>query len=114
MGYMGSYYNIPKAIFYLLKGDYGLIGVERVGDALCRFPIAPLEKRCATEGVISIFHPMSHSALWNSNQKPCRKLEFPNVFDETDLCFAVHAGTLPQASCWVVAAKLYVVHPKHF
>ena len=22
MGYMGSYYNITKAIFYLLKGDY--------------------------------------------------------------------------------------------
>ena len=22
MGYMGSYYDIPKAIFYLLKGDY--------------------------------------------------------------------------------------------
>ena len=22
MGYMGSYYNIPKAMFYLLKGDY--------------------------------------------------------------------------------------------
>ena len=22
MGYMGSYYNIPKAIFYLLKGDH--------------------------------------------------------------------------------------------
>ena len=22
MGYMGSYYNIPKAIFDLLKGDY--------------------------------------------------------------------------------------------
>ena len=22
MGYMGSYYNIPKAIFYILKGDY--------------------------------------------------------------------------------------------
>ena len=21
MGYMGSYYKIPKAIFYLLKGD---------------------------------------------------------------------------------------------
>ena len=22
MGYMGSDYNMPKAIFYLLKGDY--------------------------------------------------------------------------------------------
>ena len=22
MGYMGSYYDMPKAIFYLLKGDY--------------------------------------------------------------------------------------------
>ena len=22
MGYRGSYYNIPKTIFYLLKGDY--------------------------------------------------------------------------------------------
>ena len=22
MGYMGSYDNIPKAIFYLLQGDY--------------------------------------------------------------------------------------------
>ena len=43
MGYMGSHYNIPKAIFYLLKMDYRLIGVERVGDALCRFPVAPLE-----------------------------------------------------------------------
>ena len=26
----GSYYNIPKAIFYLLKGDYKLLGCGRV------------------------------------------------------------------------------------
>ena len=25
MGYMGSSYNIPEAIFYLLKGDYRVI-----------------------------------------------------------------------------------------
>ena len=27
MGYMGSYYSIPKAIFYLLKGDYRIYRV---------------------------------------------------------------------------------------
>ena len=27
MGYMGSYYNIPKAMFYLLKGDYRFEGL---------------------------------------------------------------------------------------
>ena len=32
-GIWGSYYNIPKAIFYLLKGDYR---VEGLG---CMFPI---------------------------------------------------------------------------
>ena len=26
MGYMGSCYNIPKVIFYLLKGDYKVQG----------------------------------------------------------------------------------------
>ena len=38
MGYKGSYYNIPKTIFYLLKGGYirlhnvlqGFVGVYRV------------------------------------------------------------------------------------
>ena len=25
MGYVGSYYNMPKAIFYLLTGDYKLV-----------------------------------------------------------------------------------------
>ena len=30
MGYMGgSYYDIPKAIFYLLKGDYRHLGLGR-------------------------------------------------------------------------------------
>ena len=29
----GSYDNIPKAIFYLLKGDYNFLGL--VGNILC-------------------------------------------------------------------------------
>ena len=29
MGYMGSHYDMPKAIFYLLKGDYSIL----VGDS---------------------------------------------------------------------------------
>ena len=33
MGYMGSYYSIPKAIFYLLKGDYR---VESMSLSFCR------------------------------------------------------------------------------
>ena len=28
MGYMESFYNIPKAIFYLLRGDYRGLGSE--------------------------------------------------------------------------------------
>ena len=33
-GICGSYYNIPKAIFYLLKGDYRVWGVGlKVCDA---------------------------------------------------------------------------------
>ena len=27
MRYMGSYFNIPKAILYLLKGDYRVLGL---------------------------------------------------------------------------------------
>ena len=30
-GIWGSYYNIPKAIFYLLKGDYTKIGLRDYG-----------------------------------------------------------------------------------
>ena len=31
MGYMGSYYNIPNAIFYLLKEDYKVTQAKSVG-----------------------------------------------------------------------------------
>ena len=33
MGYMGILFNVPKAIFYLLKGDYEF----RVQGLECRF-----------------------------------------------------------------------------
>ena len=31
MGYMGSYYDIPKAIFYLLKGECRVWGGQGLG-----------------------------------------------------------------------------------
>ena len=36
MGYMGSYYNIPKAIFYLLKGDYRDLGLTGFSESELR------------------------------------------------------------------------------
>ena len=35
MGYMGSYYNIPKAIFYLLQGNSRLQGLEFLCLCIC-------------------------------------------------------------------------------
>ena len=47
MGYMGgSYYKIPKAIFYLLKGDYKPINPKLLNSVKglgCRFEALRLE-----------------------------------------------------------------------
>ena len=44
MGYRGSYYHIPDAIFYLLQGDYRVSGVElRPVGAVCSYGALGLE-----------------------------------------------------------------------
>ena len=36
-GIWGSYYDIPKAIFYLLKGDYRVLGFAGLRVNVCTF-----------------------------------------------------------------------------
>ena len=37
MGYMGIFYNLPRAVFYLLKGDY--IGYKALGFRVAGFQV---------------------------------------------------------------------------
>ena len=59
MGYVGIYYNIPKAIFYLLKGDYIYIYIgDIIGNkmALYRYNYNLLAVCFLSDEVLQVSH----------------------------------------------------------
>ena len=51
MGYMASYYKIPKPIFYLLKGDYRALGSSYVAAGYSSYKRYSGETSCCTEAM---------------------------------------------------------------